>query len=119
MQTAAEVTHTMLERIARSGQGSFLSVLKVFGDKQPAGLLSFPRSGVTLALDFPNRGAETFTLLDELDELVADAGGAIYPAKDARMSPELFAASFPALEAFTRYIDPGCSSSLWRRVTER
>jgi FAD/FMN-containing dehydrogenase len=119
MKTAAEVTHAMLERIARSGQGSFLSVLKVFGDKQPAGLLSFPRSGVTLALDFPNRGAETFTLLEELDELVADAGGAIYPAKDARMSPERFAASFPALEAFARYIDPGCSSSLWRRVTER
>ncbi|HET7404427.1 MAG TPA: FAD-binding oxidoreductase, partial [Usitatibacter sp.] len=46
----------LLARIAASGQGSFLGVLKRFGKHPPAGMLSFPRPGYTLALDFPNRG---------------------------------------------------------------
>jgi FAD/FMN-containing dehydrogenase len=111
------VIHELLARIARSGQGSFLSVLKVFGDKPSLGLLSFPRSGVTLALDFPNQGQKTFTLLDQLDELVAQAGGAVYPAKDARMSPEHFQRYYPNYKHFQAFIDPRFSSSFWRRVT--
>jgi FAD/FMN-containing dehydrogenase len=106
----------MLSAIARSRQASFLSVLKIFGDRESLGLMSFPRPGVTLALDFPMRGAETLELLDRLDAIVRDAGGAIYPAKDARMSPETFRASFPRREAFARLIDPAFSSSFWRRV---
>jgi FAD/FMN-containing dehydrogenase len=110
-------TREMLQCIARSGQGSFLSVFKVFGDRPPVGLLSFPRPGVTLALDFPNKGQDTLRLLDTLDSLVAQAGGAIYPAKDARMSPRLFASGYPGLATFRRYLDPAFSSSFWRRVT--
>jgi hypothetical protein len=45
-----------------------------------------------------------------------EAGGAIYPAKDARMSPATFAASFPRVEEFSRHVDPAFSSSFWRRV---
>ncbi len=45
----------MFNVIARSGQGSFLSVLKTFGKQVPVGMLSFPQAGITLALDFPNR----------------------------------------------------------------
>lgn len=107
----------LLEEISRAREGSFLVVLKRFGSLPSPGLLSFPRPGLTLALDFPNRGARTFDLLDRLDRLVLDAGGALYPAKDARMSPELFRASFPAWQDFARHVDPAFSSSFWRRVT--
>ncbi len=117
MAVARDATREMLQCIARSGQGSFLSVLKVFGDLPPAGLLSFPRPGVTLALDFPFKGASTLRLFDTLDAVVAQAGGAIYPAKDARMSPALFASGYPRLDEFRRHLDPAFSSSFWRRVT--
>lgn len=106
----------MLETISRSGQGSFLAVLKVFGELASPGLLSFPRPGATLALDFPNRGADTLRLLDTLDVITARCGGALYPAKDGRMSKALFAAAYPGLEAFERQVDPAFQSSFWRRV---
>ena len=108
----------LLGRIARSGQGSFLGVLKQFGDLPPAGMLSFPRPGLTLALDFAMRGERTLQLMRSLDEVVQQSGGALYPAKDARMSPALFESSFPRWRSFVPYIDPKMSSSFWRRVTE-
>lgn len=82
------------------------------------GMLSFPRPGTTLALDFPNVGPEVFRMLDRLDAIVAEAGGAVYPAKDARMSGALFRQAYPAWEAFSRHIDPRFSSGFWRRVME-
>jgi FAD/FMN-containing dehydrogenase len=108
----------ILTQIARSGQGSFLSVLKQFGNIRSLGLMSFARPGVTLALDFPNRGALTLALLDSLDTITRSAHGAVYPAKDARMSAAAFRDYFPAWEHFRRYVDPKFSSSFWRRVTE-
>jgi FAD/FMN-containing dehydrogenase len=116
---ASEVTMAELVRtIAEGGGGSFLAVLKQFGERPSRGLLSFPRPGATLALDFPNGGAPTFALLDRLDAIVDGVGGAVYPAKDARMSGERFRRYFPRWESFTRFIDPGMSSSFWRRVME-
>lgn len=109
---------TLVKTIAASGEGSFLAVLKQFGDIISPGMLSFPRPGATLALDFPNRGATTLRLLDRLDDIVANAGGAVYPAKDARMSAKYFKQYFPAWGSFSHYIDPKFSSSFWRRVTE-
>lgn len=114
---ARERIAELLERIAVAGQGSFLSVLKVFGDVPSPGILSFPRPGATLALDFPNRGEATTRLLDELDDCVMAAGGAVYPAKDARMSPAAFRHYFPQWTTFARHVDPGFSSTFWRRVT--
>jgi hypothetical protein len=55
--------------------------------------------------------------LDSLDELVLGSGGALYPAKDARMSARMFQASFPNWKRFEAFIDPKLSSSFWRRVT--
>lgn len=108
----------LLKRIAAAGSGSFLAVLKVFGDRPPAGILSFARAGTTLALDFPNHGAATFSLLDRLDDIVAAAGGAVYPAKDARLSGTRFRQYFPRWQQMLAHIDPKFSSGFWRRVME-
>jgi FAD/FMN-containing dehydrogenase len=79
-------------------------------------MMSFPMAGTTLALDFPILGPSTFALLDRLDAIVVEAGGRIYPAKDARMSAEAFRRGYPRLEEFQRFIDPRFSSSFERRV---
>ncbi len=112
-----DAVREILTRLAASGEGSFLAVLKTFGRVPSPGLMSFPREGVTLALDLPNRGARTVRLLRECDAIVRDARGAVYPAKDATMTPESFRAFFPQWEAFAAHIDPAFSSSFWRRVT--
>lgn len=110
------VLRAMLEVVARSGEGSFLAVLKTFGDRPSPGLLSFPQPGVTLALDFRNRGAATLALLSELDDVVASAGGRLYAAKDGRMPASLFKSGYPDWPRFDALRDPGFSSSFWRRV---
>ena len=115
---AVSAVATVLERIARSGEASFLAVLKTFGDARPVGILSFPRPGVTLAVDLPNRGERTLRLMRNLDDVVLEAGGALYPAKDARMPARLFRAGYPRFAEFARFIDPLASSGFWRRVSE-
>jgi len=118
-QSDAEAAlNEMLTRIGRSGMGSFLAVLKTFGHLPSLGMMSFPRPGATLALDFPNGGAATLSLLESLDEITRSAGGAVYPAKDARMSAASFQQYFPAWRRFGEYVDPRFSSSFWRRVTK-
>lgn len=77
----------LLDKIAHSGLGSFLAVLKRFGKQN--GFISFPMEGYTLALDFPIT-RKLFPLLDELDELVLKYGGRLYMTKDARMAPQMF-----------------------------
>lgn len=107
----------ILKAIVANGHGSFLSVLKTFGDRSSKGMLSFPIKGVTLALDFSYRGEETLTLLNRLDDIVMACGGRVYPAKDARMSASAFKTFFPNWDEFSNWIDPKFSSSFWRRVT--
>ncbi len=109
----------MLSIISASGQASFLSVLKEFGDIKSPGLLSFPRKGITLALDFPNRGQKTLNLLNELDVITKKYNGSVYPAKDARMSPESFAQYYPKWKEFEPYIDPHFSSNFKRRISPK
>ena len=111
-----DAIQAMLREIARSGDGSFLAVLKTFGNRQPVGMLSFAQPGVTLALDFPNHGARTHRLFERLDAIVREAQGRIYLAKDARMPRELFEAGYPRLPEFLPYRDPGISSGLSRRL---
>lgn len=107
----------LLEKISASGLSSFLAVLKVFGDVRSPGMLSFPRPGATLAMDFRYQGKRSLDRLEELDAIVRESGGALYPAKDARMSPESFQTFYPQWREFATYVDPGFSSSFWRRVT--
>lgn len=111
-----DVASEVLKTSADVG-GSFLSVMKVMGDRPPAGLMSFSGSGVTIALDFPY-SRNVLERLPRLDDMVAEAGGRLYPAKDARMSGANFRRYFPQWEELVRFIDPRFSSSFWRRVTE-
>ena len=107
----------ILGQISTSGQGSFLSVLKTMGDTRSPGMMSFCRPGVTLALDFPNGGKKTRRLLSDLEAIVVEAEGAIYPAKDAVMSAHTFQQCYPALEDFKQCVDDAYSSGFWRRVS--
>jgi FAD/FMN-containing dehydrogenase len=111
-----DAVQSMLKEIARSGDGSFLAVLKTFGNRQSVGMMSFPQPGVTLALDFPNKGTRTLKLFERLDAIVSEAGGRLYMAKDARMPRDLFEAGYPNLTKFLKYRDPGISSALSRRL---
>jgi FAD/FMN-containing dehydrogenase len=111
-----DAIRTILTRVAGSGETAALGVLKRFGPARSPGLLSFPRPGLTLAVDLAFRGSSTLRLLDDLDAVVRDVGGAVYPAKDARMSAESFRTFFPGCDGFARLVDPGFSSSFWRRV---
>ncbi len=117
-EVSLDAVAAMLAAIKQSGQGSFLAVLKTFGDREALGMLSFPQPGVTLALDFPNRGDKTLSLFKRLDAIVREAGGRIYMAKDARMPRELFELGYPCLNEFLTYRDSGISSSLSRRLMD-
>lgn len=112
-----EVLRELLQAIAISGMGSFLAVLKQFGELQSPGLLSFPMSGTTLALDFPQREPEISKLFATLDQLVQEADGRIYPAKDANMSPTHFKQSYTDWQHVEALRDPQLQSRFWQRVT--
>lgn len=116
--TAREGVISLLSAIARSGQASPLAVLKDFGARPPAGLLSFPMEGTTLAVDLRNQGEATLRLMAGLDRIVREAGGRLYPAKDGRMPQGLFEAGYPRWQDFRAHVDPGLSSAFWRRVSE-
>lgn len=107
----------LLRSIADSGTGSFLAVLKRCGDIRSPGLLSFPMPGTSLALDFPQSMALTKTLLPRLDAIVREAGGRLYPAKDAHMSGQDFRQAYPAWEQLEALRDPALMSRFWQRVT--
>lgn len=111
-----EAIREVLETTAKQGLGSFLSVMKTFGSIASKGLLSFPRPGITLTLDFPVGDGSIFPVLASLDSIVFSVGGALYPAKDARMSGAAFRKSFSRLEEFSRHIDPKFTSHFWERV---
>ena len=114
---AQSAVKALLELISASGMGSFLVVLKMMGAVNSKGLISFPGEGVTLALDFPFQGAKTLDLLNQMDEVVKQAGGRLYPAKDARMSAELFQQAYPRWQDLESLRDPNINSDFWRRVT--
>ena len=97
-ETAYQGIHEVLSRITAAGKGSFLSVLKKFGEAN-ANLLSFPTSGYTLTLDFKYE-ADLLPLLRQLDSIVLQHSGRLYLAKDARMSEAVFKSSYPRWQEF-------------------
>lgn len=80
-----------------------LVVLKRLGQGQ--GLLSFPISGWTLAVDFPAGDPRLGEVLDRIDRLVAEAGGRVYLAKDSRLDGSLLPAMYPELDTWRELAD--------------
>ncbi len=115
-----ETVRRVIERLTELRLASFLAVLKRFGPGDP-GPLSFPLAGWTLALDLPVGHHGLDRLLDDLDGLVAEAGGRVYLAKDSRVSPAAFRAMYPRVDDFLAVrdrVDPGgvLRSDLGRRL---
>lgn len=99
-----DVVKNSLELLSKNRAGSFLTVLKRFG-KSNNGLISFPMKGWTLALDLPVGPATLPRLFDQLDEMVIEAGGRIYLAKDGRVSKCRLKAMYPQLDEFMRIVE--------------
>jgi decaprenylphospho-beta-D-ribofuranose 2-oxidase len=117
---ADDALRASFELIAARRLPVYLAVLKRFG-AAGGGPLSFPLRGVTLALDLPAQASGVRAALDELDGLVAGAGGRVYLSKDARMRPESLRAMYPRLAEFDDVrarVDPDrvLRSDLARRV---
>ncbi len=92
----------ILERISAKGWGSFLAVLKVFGNQDNG--IAFPMEGYTLALDFPVRDG-LFPFLEELDQMVLGYGGRIYLSKDARMSARTYQSGYSGSASFAALLE--------------
>ena len=107
----------VLRAITSSGLASFLAVIKVFGSLGSPGMLSFPRPGITLALDVPVGREASFPLLNRLAAITLEHGGRMYPAKDALMTAHQFQSFYPQWKQFAQFIDPAFDSAFWRRVT--
>ncbi|CAN5737862.1 FAD-binding oxidoreductase [soil metagenome] len=105
--TRHDIVRTIIEALADGGWPSSLAVLKRMGPAR--GPLSFAIPGWTLAVDIPAGIPDLNELLDHFDDLVADAGGRIYLAKDSRMRPELLPVMYPQLMSWrdtVAQIDP-------------
>lgn len=87
-----------LDVLTAKGGASMLCVIKDCGP-EGVGLLSFPRPGISIALDIPITD-ETQALVDALNEKVIEEGGRVYLAKDAFTRAEHFRAMEPRLDAF-------------------
>jgi decaprenylphospho-beta-D-ribofuranose 2-oxidase len=102
---AVGLVTSAIDELAAARVPTFLAVLKRFGPASPAPL-SFPLTGWTLAVDIPARVVGVDAVLDRLDAQVAEAGGRIYLAKDARLHPRHVPTMYPRLDE-------------WRVVRER
>ena len=119
--SASDLIGTALRTLQRVGAPSFLTVLKRFGAANP-GPLSFPQPGWTLAADVPAGVPGLGRALDQLDELIAGAGGRLYLAKDSRQAPDMLARTYPRLaewQAIRDRMDPRglFTSDLARRLS--
>jgi FAD/FMN-containing dehydrogenase len=82
--------------MTRRGCPSPVSVVKDCGP-EGRGMLSFPKPGISIAIDVPMRGAKTQALVDALNEIVLESGGRIYMSKDVLTRADHFRAMEPRL----------------------
>lgn len=97
-ETSREGLIAIIERIGQRKMGSFLTVLKLFGE-QKENFIRFPKGGYTLAMDF-KINPKLWKFLDELDELVLKYGGRVYLTKDVRMKHEMLMSSYSQAQMF-------------------
>ncbi len=83
----------ILGKCQELGLKSFISILKQSGTDE--NFLPFCKTGYTLALDFPNKGAKTLRNLEQLDDIVIKYKGKVYLTKDSRLSPTTFRKMYP------------------------
>ena len=93
----------MIEELAASNAASFLTVIKDCGEEGD-GLLSFPRPGMSLALDLPIKDNST-QVVGRLNQIVEDTGGRIYLTKDGLSTAEDFRRMEPRLDSFLEVRD--------------
>ena len=74
-------------------------MLKRFGPSSK-GIISFPKSGWTLAIDLPANIPNLLSTLNEIDEIVASNSGKLYLAKDSRMSSDIFKKTYTNYSRF-------------------
>ena len=96
---ARRSARAFLELLTREGGASFLCVIKDCGP-EGSGLLSFPRPGVSVALDIKMTD-RTQHLIDALNAFVIAEGGRIYLTKDQLTRPEDLRRMEPRLDRFT------------------
>lgn len=99
LEENGRVYRLFFETLTRKGGAPLLCVIKDCGD-EGKGMLSFPKPGISIALDLPMRGEKTQALVDALNAIVIEAEGRVYLAKDALTRPEHFRLMEPRLEAW-------------------
>lgn len=104
----------VLDKISDRQKGSFLTVLKLFGQCETPSLMSFPMEGYTLALDFKIQ-PDLWNFLTELDQIVLSYGGRFYLAKDSRMNYQAMV-NYPHLSQFQSQINRKFTSALAERI---
>jgi len=97
-EAGAEGIRSLIEVLSQTGACSFLTVIKDCG-AEGQGTLSFPKPGMSMALDIPI-DHRTQQVIDMLNERVIACGGRVYLAKDGFTRPEHFRAMEPRLETF-------------------
>ena len=110
---AERVLRTVVERMARFGDPSFLVVLKRFGAGNP-GPLSFPMPGWTITVDIAAGRRGLSPLLSSLDHLVLDAGGRHYLAKDGHMTAAAMRRGYPRLDEWKAIRDKADPTGVWQ-----
>lgn len=108
-----EVLRTVIERFSSAGVASFLAVLKRMGPQNPAPM-SFPTQGWTLTLDMAAGAEGLARLLAEVDDMVLDAGGRHYLAKDSHVSPVAVRRGYPRFTEWSAVRDEMDPRGLWR-----
>jgi decaprenylphospho-beta-D-ribofuranose 2-oxidase len=103
-----DVVREAIDLVCAARAPSFFAVLKRFGPGN-VGPLSFPIAGWTLALDFPVGPPALPALVESLDQIVDNAGGRVYLAKDSRVPPARLHHMYPRipeLQSVRKRIDP-------------
>lgn len=101
-EAGKEGLRKIISEIGKANMGSFLTVLKLFGE-QDENYVRFPQAGYTLAMDFPI-SEKIFAFLKRMDDWILDYGGRVYLTKDVRMDADFMKKTYPEAASFSQKI---------------